>query len=191
MIKGLILTGGQSIRMGTDKHRLVYHGIPQYQHLRHLFSKVGLESCLSISIQQTPDFPAEQHLIVDQYEARGPIGGILSAMHELKDASWLVVACDLPLINESHLQEIINHRSPAHQAVTYQVHPDFYETTCTLYESSCRPILEEVLTNGKGSLQKALRQMTVTTLMPPNAKDLMNVNDQESYRKCLEILKVK
>ena len=174
--------------MGTDKYKITYHDLPQYQHLQDLFHKMGLEAYLSISTDQQQDFRQEEHTISDAYEARGPIGGILSAMQQFPETSWLVVACDLPLINERHLRQLIGHSTTPHQVVTYQVHREFYETTCTLYHSSCLAILEDALRNGKGSLQKALQQMTVKTLVPPQATDLLNVNDQESYQRCLELL---
>ena len=189
MICGLILVGGKSIRMGFDKYKIGYRGVPQYQYLQSLFSEMGMQSYLSVSRDQKPDLLTENNLIVDAYESRGPIGGILSAMYQFPDVSWLVVACDLPLINKYHLQQIMEHRTPDCLAITYLVHPNFYETTCTLYERTCRSVLQHEFDNGIGSLQKALQQMSVKTLPPPESTDLLNVNDRESYRRCMEILK--
>ena len=186
MIKGLILTGGLSSRMGYDKYNIAYHGMPQYQHLQRLFNEVGLETWLSISHDQKSNFPGEKRLVIDEYEARGPIGGILSAMHQFPGSPWLVVACDLPLINESHFQQLLNNRLPDHQVVTYQVHPKFYETTCTLYEAEAEPMLLDSFKNGKGSLQQALRQLNVKTLKPSDVNDLTNVNSPEEYQQYVQ-----
>ena len=87
MICGLILVGGKSIRMGFDKYKIGYRGVPQYQYLQSLFSEMGMQSYLSVSRDQKPDLLTENNLIVDAYESRGPIGGILSAMYQFPDVS--------------------------------------------------------------------------------------------------------
>ena len=46
-MNGLVLSGGQSSRMGTDKALIDYHGIPQYAYvydllLRFLYLETGV-----------------------------------------------------------------------------------------------------------------------------------------------------
>ncbi len=54
-IKGLILTGGRSTRMGRDKSQLNYHGKPQKEFVKELLEKEGIETFYSIrEFSKTP-----------------------------------------------------------------------------------------------------------------------------------------
>ncbi|MEL7144885.1 MAG: molybdenum cofactor guanylyltransferase [Bacteroidota bacterium] len=189
MIYGLILTGGKSSRMGFEKYCINYHGLPQHLHLEKLLQQLNIAPYFSISSQQKQDFSSVKNTIIDQYDACGPIGGILSAMQCFPQASWLVLACDLPGIDTQHLHHLIDNQSEAYQVVTYQLHPDFYETTCTLYANNSINSLMDSLTNNKGSLQKALRQMKVRALKPLTETALTNINTPEGYDQYMKSLR--
>ena len=46
--KGLVLTGGKSTRMGTDKSELNYHGKPQKEFIKKLLEQEGLKTYYSV-----------------------------------------------------------------------------------------------------------------------------------------------
>jgi len=90
-VKGLVLTGGKSTRMGTDKTVLNYHGIPQKQFVKNL-----LEDKLSevfYSVQNKSENDDEIH---DVFLNLGPFGGICSAFQKNPNTAWFVLASDLP-----------------------------------------------------------------------------------------------
>ncbi|MEJ2005277.1 MAG: NTP transferase domain-containing protein, partial [Cyclobacteriaceae bacterium] len=47
VVKGLVLAGGQSVRMGRDKGSIDYHGMPQREYAAGLLSKVCKEVLIS------------------------------------------------------------------------------------------------------------------------------------------------
>jgi molybdopterin-guanine dinucleotide biosynthesis protein A len=59
-----------------------------------------------------PQFP----LLPDTFTGLGPKGGILSALRHQPDAAWLVVACDLPLLDDETLRFLVTHRDPSRVA---------------------------------------------------------------------------
>jgi len=98
-IYGLVLSGGKSTRMGQDKGLITYHGIPQRDHLYKILDEVCDRTYLSIRKDQKEAIAAEFNTIVDRNEYRGPYNGLLSAHKAFPDVAWLVLACDLPLID--------------------------------------------------------------------------------------------
>ena len=101
---GLVLTGGKSSRMGTDKASLNYHTEPQSKYLYKLLEQVCDSTFYSIrDNQQIVDYPKDK-CILDLNEHRGPLNGILSAHKAHPDAGWLVLACDLPLMDLKNLK---------------------------------------------------------------------------------------
>ncbi|WP_337251646.1 molybdenum cofactor guanylyltransferase [Maribacter halichondriae] len=95
-IYGLVLSGGKSSRMGTDKGLIDYHGAPQREYLYDLLSQVCERTFISLREEQESELPARMQTIIDLNEFKGPYNGLLSAHKKFPDVAWLVLACDLP-----------------------------------------------------------------------------------------------
>jgi len=111
-LAALILTGGKSERMGTDKAILEYHGIPQWKYLRQQCEALDLPVYISCKKEQQ-DFWKHQGLntVVDEFQDMGPMAGMLSAMRQYPPFSWLVMACDMPNWNAEAMQRLIKNRN--------------------------------------------------------------------------------
>ena len=71
---GLVLAGGLSTRMKTDKGLIAYHGVPQRTYLYKLLKEVCDEAYISIRKEQENEFTSEEKLIIDE-----EVGDILGA----------------------------------------------------------------------------------------------------------------
>ena len=82
-LSGLVLTGGQSRRMGTDKALLRNDGESQVARAVRLLGTVCDQVFVSTRANQA-DEPERARFpqIVDRYDDLGPVAGILSAMDE-------------------------------------------------------------------------------------------------------------
>lgn len=180
MVKGLILSGGKSTRMGTEKFLLQYHGMPQYQHLYLLFEFLSITPYISCNPLQLSQVPDSYRIIVDRHEAIGPMGGIASAFRQDPDAAWIVIACDLPFIDADAVKRLVDERSQAVDVVTYQKkNTSFCETTVTLYEPSSFERIKKSIGDKKYSLQHVLAGLRVNAIFPEDERLLFNVNTQE------------
>lgn len=117
---GLVLAGGRSTRMKSDKAVLVYHGRPQAAHTLDLLSAHCDRVFLSCRADQG-SVEGLSHLpqLHDTYSNLGPLGGILTAMEAHPDAAWLVAACDLPYLDHSALNTLVAGRDPASMATAF------------------------------------------------------------------------
>ena len=92
---GLVLAGGRSRRMGSDKAALQTDGETQLKRTVRLLNRHV--DCVFVSTQaDQSDDPVRSGFdqIVDAYDDLGPVAGILSAMDSGPEKSWLVLACD-------------------------------------------------------------------------------------------------
>lgn len=106
-VKGLILMGGQSSRMGTDKAFVEYKNQTLLDHCLNLLKSVTTEVYLSVNAAQFEVLHKYHNCIQDKYPDKGPMGGILSALDTL-DNDFIVVAVDMPEINQSVLSNLIS-----------------------------------------------------------------------------------
>lgn len=123
---GLILCGGYSSRMGTDKGLIVTEGKPWVQLRTETLSPFVERSLISVRKEQRPFYSAIDssfEFVEDLYQNRGPISGILSAHLSDTTADYLVLACDMPVLETSILSRLIEvyRQFPEKQAYAWKI----------------------------------------------------------------------
>jgi molybdopterin-guanine dinucleotide biosynthesis protein A len=177
---GLLLSGGASRRMLQDKAALAYRGEPQLLRAWRLLSAVTEKAFVSVRDSQRDDsLRGSLPQIVDSYDAIGPAAGILSAQEQYPNAAWLVLACDLPLLDAETLQRLITARDPAIDATAFtSSHDGLPEPLCAIWEPSSHTLLKQRYDGGSYCPRKALIQSRILLLPAPGAA-LDNVNTPE------------
>lgn len=180
---GLVLMGGRSTRMGQDKSRLNYHGLPQRDYLTALLA----DYCAAVFWSVNPDQVAELtdcqvQLIVDSHPEPGPLAGILSALEACPERAWLVVACDLPLLTHQTLTALVAGRDTRRPAtVFWDSDHSGPEPLVSIWEPTALPLLRVFVGMGQRSPRRFLQQYTRHWLTAPDAGELTNVNDPDAF----------
>ena len=177
-IYGLILTGGQSRRMGHDKALLEYQGVSQLSETYELLRRHLSEVFVSVRKDQIQDPVRNQYQkIIDIYDNLGPLAGILSAMKSFPDAKWLVVACDLVNLDSETLSYLIKNYSSKHYFTAYRSEYDgLPEPLCAIYSVDSIAIIEENISNNVKCPRKILLNSNTLLLSQPNPDALENFN---------------
>jgi len=180
---GLVLAGGASTRMRTDKAALQYHGQPQLRWAFELVSKFCAASFVSVRPDQRDDAARAGHpQIVDRQPGIGPIAGISAALLEQPKAGWLVLACDLPFLTERTLLHLIAHRDPQKIATAYRsAHDGLPEPLCAIWEPAAREPVLAYIASGKQCPRKFLINSDTALLDLPEHQALDNVNTVEEF----------
>ena len=186
-IYGLVLSGGKSTRMGTDKSLIEYHGIPQREHLYHLLSKVCERTFISLRAEQEAKIPFGFATIADEEKFRGPFNGILSAHTRHKEVAWLVLACDLPLMDLPALEQLIKERNPEKLATAFANEEDpLPEPLCAIWEPHALHKAISYLEAGNGTCpRKFLINNDTKLVFPKNKNVILNANSKAEYIEAL------
>ena len=165
---GLILCGGQSSRMGSDKGLLLKDNTPWAILSFYLMDSLGLSVALSINKWQLPLynslFPNYQLIADDEnIEVGGPLKGLLSVHHRYPDADILALACDMPAMDEIVLTDLINsyNSHPQKEAFVFTNEGNL-EPLCAIYTSSALKKVMELYNHNKlpkHSLKFVLEQL--------------------------------
>ena len=191
---GLILAGGKSTRMKKDKSLLEYHGKKQVLYCFDLLEQFCDEVFISNRREQSrlaahKKFPQ----IHDVFVGIGPLGGILSAMIRYPQAAWLVLACDLPFVEESTIKMLLKKRRPAQMATAYRSahEPQLPEPLCAIYEPKAAFRLLQFLAQGIQCPRAILQRSDTNLITQPSAISLDNVNDPREYQHALGLIRHK
>jgi len=183
VLKGLVLSGGRSTRMKQDKAVLAYGGQTQLDRAMQLLRGKVSTAFVSVRADQANE-PARARYaqIVDGDGVQGPIAGIRAAQAADRQAAWLVLACDLPQLDDATLDTLIARRDPARTATAFRSsHDGLPEPLCAIFEPRSAPLLEAFLATGRNCPRKFLLNSDTLLLDQPNPQALDNVNTPEEF----------
>ena len=145
---GGALIGGKSSRMGRPKHLLVTAG---QTWLRRILDVLG-PLCAKVVVLGDGELPGDLHTVMrvpDAPGVEGPMCGALAAMRWAPQASWLLVACDLPRVTDQAVRWLLATRAPGRWATLPKLHgSDGCEPLLAHYDFRCRILLERLACDG-------------------------------------------
>lgn len=188
-LNGLVLAGGKSVRMGAAKDLMQWHGKEQRYYAADLLDKFCGEVFISCRREQQEDIDPAYKTLPDTFLNMGPSGGILSAFRAQREKAWLVIACDLPLLNQDTLRFLVANRAAEKIATTYESPFDgLPEPLITIWEPASFPVLLRFLGEGITCPRKVLINSDASVLKPSQPDALMNVNTPEDAAKAKGII---
>lgn len=190
---GLVVCGGQSSRMGADKSLLEYYNMPQRYYLYNMLEPLCDQVFLSCNPNQVSEISEFYDFVVDKsdYDNIGPMAALFSAYLKYPDASFLVVGCDYPFIDEKALKKLIECRSEGTEAVCYfNSQTNFEEPLLAIYENSCLPKMLQNFEEGNYSLRHFLKAIITKNIIPESLENLKSVDTMEQYKEALLKLKI-
>lgn len=186
-LKALILAGGKSMRMGFDKTEIAYNGKSQALHIKDLCEEIGLKTYISKDHKYQGD---NTNIIKDRMVEMGPLGGIISAFMLDRNCAWLVIASDMPFVNKTSIEELINKRNNSEFATTYVLSEDsFPEPTFTIYEPRIYKRILDFLSLGYTCPRKVLINSDVQEVIVSDTNILRNINTPEEKDQAMNDIK--
>ena len=185
-LKGLVLAGGKSTRMGADKGTLDYHGKPQREFLADQMTPFCEETWISLREGQENNI-GEYPVLHDTFTGLGPFGAIVSAFREDPNAAWLTVAVDLPYLSMDSLMALVDGRNPSKLATCFH-NPStgLPEPLITIWEPRAYPKLLEFLAQGYSCPRKVLINSDVEEMPLLSMEEIYNANHPEEYQAAKE-----
>jgi len=189
-IYGLILAGGASKRMQRDKAALPYQGKTQLARAFELASRHVGKVFVSLRADQTSDpTRAQWPMILDSGDGEGPIVGIRSALAAHPEVAWLVLACDLPFLSDTAIEELLRRRDSSALATAYKsAHDGLPEPLCAIWEPASARVLAEYQAAGGHCPRKFLIRRGGHLIDLPDPRALDNVNTPEEYSQAVAAL---
>jgi molybdopterin-guanine dinucleotide biosynthesis protein A len=141
--------------MGRDKALVPFHGEPMINHVAAGLSNAGLEVLVVGRDQVSDRFRA----IPDEGgPGRGPMSGMVTALHAADNRDVFLVAVDQPLLRPGTVRAII--ALPGDAVVPRAGgHP---QVTCAVYRQACLRPAEAALRRGEMKLRRMLDEVAAT-----------------------------
>lgn len=158
----IVLAGGKSLRLGYDK---IVETIGNRSLLEQVVSCVSsLTSNIVVvtgreqAVLQFADYP-KLKIVTDIYPGKGPLGGIFTGLAVSTSFYNLVVASDMPFLNQGLLRYMMQ-LSANFDLVVPRV-GNLVEPLHAIYTKSCLAPIENMIKQRKLSVYKLLRSVKV------------------------------
>ena len=175
-VYGGILVGGASSRMGQPKQMLTHGDATWFERAVSVLQERA-ERVVVLGSGELPEKYASLTRLPDIPGMKGPIAGMLAAMRWAPSASWVFVACDMPLITGEAIDWLLETRAPGAWATLPRlIDSDFPEPLLAYYDFRAHALLEGVTAPHR----IATHAKVMTPPIPPELADAWrNLNSPE------------
>ncbi|NCB43044.1 MAG: hypothetical protein EOM59_10545 [Clostridia bacterium] len=181
-----LLAGGKSSRMGTDK-KLLRFG--EDTMLTSTANDLNLYSAkyLSFASKETALEIEGFQNVFDSKPNCGPIGGIVSALKEIKQEWTLFISCDMPLVQRELIDYLLAFRDKSYDAIMFSENGKARILPLLVRTETARPAFIHALENNAYALWRTVEDFPQT--LKVKAEDcpfyqhssLKNINTKEDY----------
>jgi molybdopterin-guanine dinucleotide biosynthesis protein A len=186
-ISSIILAGGKSLRLGYDK---VLERVGKTSILEQVISRIDSLSkdIIIVTAKERTFAPLAGHpkvkIVSDIFPGQGSLGGIYTGLKKSSSFYNLVVAADMPFLNESLLRYIIE-VSDGFDFVLPKV-DNLYEPLHAVYSKNCVTPIETILGQGKKVIIELFNYVKVRYIgaeeidrFDPQHRSYFNINTKE------------
>ena len=160
-ITGIILAGGKSSRMGTDKGLIKLNGVTFIEHV--IASMRPLVNDFII-VSNSRDYDIFGYRRVDDLiEDSGPLAGLYTGLSYSETEYNLVLSCDVPLVNNEILTKLISGIDESYDIVQLKSQ-DKTIPLIAIYKKHCLFKCLELLEHGEKRLRMLVQQMNTKTI---------------------------
>ena len=183
-ITAIILAGGKSTRMKTEKGLIYFGNKPLIEHVIESVKKI---TDSIIIITQNPayekfGFPCFADVLKD----KGALGGIYSGLTHSSTQKNLIVGCDMPFLSENLLTSLVNNCGD--EDVLLVSHRNKAEPLCSIYDKNCVAHIRPLLEQNQLKITSALEGLKTRVISFDNedwftGNEFTNINSIDELRK--------
>lgn len=144
----VILCGGDSSRMGTNKALLPFKDKTMVEYIYDKFSPYFDK--IYLSVNERGDYThlgLEAQEIPDIYRNAGPMGGILSSLTMIKEDRAFFMSIDTPFMDPAIALHLYDN-SQSYDITTYKFKGELLDSICAVYSKHCIAALGKCIIAG-------------------------------------------
>ncbi|MEO6541105.1 MAG: molybdenum cofactor guanylyltransferase [Ferruginibacter sp.] len=181
---GLVVCGGHSRRMGTDKSMLRYHQKPQRYHVYDMLLPFCEKVYISCNDTQANTNEPGYNFIKDDpaFSHTGPMAALLTAFNKFPQRNILFIGCDYPFLSIAELQNFL-YSCGNELSGFYNDEAAVYDPLLAFYPAASAEPLNRMHEAKQFSLQHFLKEQRAVKHFPLNKKSMISIDTEEEFLK--------
>jgi FdhD protein len=190
-VSAVILAGGHSSRMGSNKALLPYRGGRFIEAIHRQLSDIFSEVILVTNNPEQYDFlPCRK--VPDVHKGIGVLAGIHSGLYHSSNPSIFAVACDMPYLVEGLIRYLASHADAG--GVLIPESSSGLEPLHAIYGKGCLAAIEAMLLSGQRRIVSFFDRTNVSRMsveqvayFDPSFVSFININTPDDYYDCARV----
>lgn len=178
-ITGIVLAGGRSSRMGSDKAMIEFEGKKLIEYSLGIMREVAATTIISANNAQYADFGAT--VVSDNYKDIGPLAGLEACLRISGTRVCLFAPCDTPFLNVEFLNTILENITDYDAVVPISSNGKM-EPLTGYYSREILPVVVQQIERGDFKVQNLLKKIRTNFLPFENHRILKNINTPDDLR---------
>jgi molybdopterin-guanine dinucleotide biosynthesis protein A len=180
-VTAIIMAGGESSRMKTDKSNLPINGQPMIAHVLEQLRPHFDQILISAKDVHAYAFPGVE-VIADEVQGQGPLMGIVTAIKASAHDLNFVQACDIPNTDMALVKKMLS-CVPGYDAVTPRNPDGHCEPLFSVYHKSVLTVMERMLARGQKSVHKVFDLCKAYYVDIQSGAEIPNLNTMPEYER--------
>ncbi len=195
-VNSIVLAGGKGVRLGRNKvietvgsRSLLQRAVLSLSFLK---SEIVIVTATKQPLLQSIDYP-KLKVVTDIYPGKGPLGGVYTGLAASDSSYSLVVACDMPFLNQDLLRYMIQ-VSAGFDLVVPRL-GNFVEPLHAVYSRGCLAPIDDMLKQGELSVLELFDAVRVRYVeaeeinrFDPEHLSFFNVNNEADLEKARRLV---
>ncbi len=174
----VLLAGGNSSRMGTDKGLLA---IGSHTFTDEIVYNMSVFDNMMISANSAEYERFNIRVVKDNFSRTGPIGALQAALSAAQ-ADWIfTLPCDMPFVSRDTVIDLFNKADFSKDCIITQADGRLFPTVA-LYSQKALDCIEGQIAKGDYKLMKIFDSLNTQTVTVPNPREFVNINTPQDYK---------
>ena len=191
-LTGIILSGGNNIRMGENKAFIELDGRRIIDRTVALFGEIFKQTIL-VTNEPLDYADLDLEIVVDLIPKSGSLIGIYTGLFYASYPHCFVTACDMPFINKKVIDYIVTMKEQYDVVIPHL--QDGYHPLFARYSNRCMGFIEKLMDDDKLKITNLFNKVKVREVLPkdvslldPSMKSFFNLNTPEDLEKAKKLL---
>lgn len=176
-ITGVVMAGGKSKRMGTDKGLMNFNGRPMVSYAIELFSDLFSQVMISSNNDEYEKFGLP--VISDVHKNCGPLCGLHAVLTQITTDKVFVISCDMPFVTRGTIEEILLCQEAC---IAVASHSEFLEPLCGIYSKALLLDMNNRIKNGNFKMYRFIKEQKLVKYVNVNPAQFININSPDDVK---------
>ena len=177
-VTGIILSGGKSSRMGTNKSLLKIGDNTVIEIMVRLMKSLFQNVIISTNTKEEYSF-LNCPMAADIYKYAGPLAGIHAALMESTTERNFVISCDVPLMSREMIEFFTEYNSD--KGIIISRAAGYLQPLVGIYKKRLLPLIENILSENENKSDEKKKHLSLHALIDKTDTEIIDVTTLPFY----------
>ena len=177
-VTGIILSGGKSSRMGTNKSLLKIGDNTVIEIMVRLMKSLFQNVIISTNSEEEYSF-LDCPMVADIHRNAGPLAGIHSTLLKSTTEKNFIISCDVPLMSREMIEYFVEYKTE--EPILISRAAGYLQPLVGIYKKRLLPLIEKILSENENKSDEMKKHLSLHALIDKTDTEIIDVTTLPFY----------